>query len=196
MPWNALRPARPLSALTSPDLSARAGPWTLEERADGAASLLSQPFPTFHEAGANAALAGGLAAYTYAIRYSEALLAIPVVAIAPLLVIWLGDGILSKVIICALIVFFPVLVNTIVGIRAVPPALYDLMRTIRATRWQILLKLEVPAALLTLPAPGAIDEDAAHGLGGDSNELRAVLPLLLGFLDQPQVGLVHQRRCL
>jgi NitT/TauT family transport system permease protein len=43
----------------------------------------------------------------------------PIVAIAPLLVIWLGDGILSKVVICALIVFFPVLVNTIVGVRAV-----------------------------------------------------------------------------
>lgn len=73
--------------------------------------------------------------------------AIPIVAIAPLLVIWLGGGILSKVVICALIVFFPVLVNTIVGIRAVPSALYDLMRSIRATRWQILVKLEVPAAL-------------------------------------------------
>ncbi|MDD2923051.1 MAG: ABC transporter permease, partial [Anaerolineales bacterium] len=79
--------------------------------------------------------------------YLVASQAIPIVAIAPLLVIWLGGGILSKVVICALIVFFPVLVNTVVGIRAVPTALYDLMRSIRATRWQILLKLEVPAAL-------------------------------------------------
>ncbi len=59
--------------------------------------------------------------------YLVASQAIPVVAIAPLLVIWLGNGILSKVVICALIVFFPVLVNTIVGVRAVPTALYDLM---------------------------------------------------------------------
>ena len=79
--------------------------------------------------------------------YLVASQAIPIVAIAPLLVIWLGGGILSKVVICSLIVFFPVLVNTIVGIRAVPTALYDLMYSIRATRWQILLKLEVPAAL-------------------------------------------------
>src|SRR5512142_2617674 len=57
--------------------------------------------------------------------YLVASQAIPIVAIAPLLIIWLGNGILSKVVICALIVFFPVLVNTIVGVRAVPPALYD-----------------------------------------------------------------------
>ena len=79
--------------------------------------------------------------------YLVASQAIPIVAIAPLLVIWLGNGILSKVLICALIVFFPVLVNTIVGVRAVPIALYDLMNSVRATRWQILLKLEFPAAL-------------------------------------------------
>ena len=79
--------------------------------------------------------------------YLVASQAIPVVAIAPLLVIWLGDGILSKVVICALIVFFPVLVNTIVGIRAVPTALYDLMKSLHATRAQILWKVEVPASL-------------------------------------------------
>src|SRR5262249_14714729 len=47
----------------------------------------------------------------------------PVVAYAPLLVIWFGNGATSKVITCALIVFFPMLVNTIVGIRNVPPSL-------------------------------------------------------------------------
>lgn len=79
--------------------------------------------------------------------YLVASQAIPVVAIAPLLVIWLGDGILSKTVICALIVFFPVLVNTIVGVRAVPTALYDLMNSLHATRMQILYKVEVPASL-------------------------------------------------
>jgi len=79
--------------------------------------------------------------------YLVASQAIPLVAIAPLLVIWFGPGIFSKVLICALIVFFPVLVNTVVGVRAVPLALYDLMHSLRATRGQILLKLEVPAAL-------------------------------------------------
>ena len=110
--------------------------------------------------------------------YLVASQAIPIVAIAPLLVIWLGDGILSKVVICALIVFFPVLVNTVVGVRAVPLALYDLMHSIRATRWQILLKLEIPASLpimlgglrigATLSVIGAIVGelvDAEQGLG-------------------------------
>lgn len=73
--------------------------------------------------------------------------AIPMVAIAPLLVIWFGPGLFSKVLICALIVFFPVLVNTLVGLRAVPENLHDLMRSLRATRSQTLRLLEVPAAL-------------------------------------------------
>ena len=110
--------------------------------------------------------------------YLVASQAIPVVAIAPLLVIWLGDGILSKVIICALIVFFPVLVNTIVGVRAVPTAFYDLMNALHASRAQILWKVEVPASLpvflgglrigATLSVIGAIVGelvDAEEGLG-------------------------------
>ena len=110
--------------------------------------------------------------------YLVASQAIPIVAIAPLLVIWLGDGILSKVLIWAVIVFFPGLGNTVVGVRAVPTALYDLMNSVRATRWQILLKLELPAALpillgglrigATLSVIGAIVGelvDAEEGLG-------------------------------
>jgi NitT/TauT family transport system permease protein len=53
----------------------------------------------------------------------------------------------SKVLICALIVFFPVLVNTAVGLRAVPENLRDLMRSLGATRGQVLTYLEIPAAL-------------------------------------------------
>ena len=79
--------------------------------------------------------------------YLVASQAVPVVAIAPLLVIWFGPGIFSKILICALIVFFPVLVNTVVGVRAVPAALRDLMRSLRASRWQTLRYLEIPAAL-------------------------------------------------
>jgi NitT/TauT family transport system permease protein len=79
--------------------------------------------------------------------YLVASQAIPIVAIAPLLVIWFGPGMFSKVLICALIVFFPVLVNTVVGIRAVPENLRDLMHSMRATPLQMLLYLEIPAAL-------------------------------------------------
>ena len=73
--------------------------------------------------------------------------AVPIVAVAPLLIIWLGPGISSKVLICALIVFFPVLVNTIVGLRSVPEDLQDLMRSLKSTRWQTMTLLEVPAAM-------------------------------------------------
>jgi len=73
--------------------------------------------------------------------------AVPVVAIAPLLIIWFGPGLFSKALICGLIVFFPVLVNTVVGLRAVPRALGELMRSLRASRWQTLRYLEIPAAL-------------------------------------------------
>ena len=79
--------------------------------------------------------------------YLVATQAIPIVAIAPLLVIWFGPGIFSKVLICALIVFFPVLVNTVVGVRAVPRPLHDLMGSLYATPSQTLLYLELPAAL-------------------------------------------------
>jgi NitT/TauT family transport system permease protein len=79
--------------------------------------------------------------------YLVASQAVPIVAIAPLLVIWFGPGLFSKVLICALIVFFPVLVNTAVGLRAVPQNLRDLMRSMHATRGQILRHLEIPAAL-------------------------------------------------
>jgi len=79
--------------------------------------------------------------------YLVASQAVPLVAVAPLLVIWFGPGMFSKVLICAMIVFFPVVVNTIVGVRAVPLALHDLMRSLHARREQILLKLEIPAAM-------------------------------------------------
>jgi NitT/TauT family transport system permease protein len=82
--------------------------------------------------------------------YIVASQSIPVVAIAPLLIIWFGPGRISKVLICALIVFFPVLVNTVVGVRSVPDDLRELMRSLRATRWQTLALLEAPAAMPVL----------------------------------------------
>lgn len=82
--------------------------------------------------------------------YLVALQAVPIIAIAPLLVIWFGSGPTSKIVICALIVFFPMLVNTIVGVRGVPAELHDLMRALEATRWQTFRQLEVPAALPVL----------------------------------------------
>lgn len=71
----------------------------------------------------------------------------PVVAYAPLLIIWFGSGPTSKIVTSALIVFFPMLMNTVIGIRGVPPSLRDLMRSMQATRWQTFIKLEIPAAM-------------------------------------------------
>jgi len=79
--------------------------------------------------------------------YIVASQSVPIVAIAPLLVIWLGPGVLSKILVTALIVFFPILVNVTVGVRSVSSDLYDLMRSYQATRWQILRFLEIPAAM-------------------------------------------------
>ncbi|MBL8164973.1 MAG: ABC transporter permease [Anaerolineae bacterium] len=79
-----------------------------------------------------------------------ALQSTPIVAYAPLLVIWFGSGPTSKIVTSALIVFFPMLINTIVGIRGISPALRDLMRSMQATRWQTFTKLEVPAAMPVL----------------------------------------------
>jgi len=104
-----------------------------------------------------AALLGFLLARSVTIEralapYLVASQAIPIVAIAPLLVIWFGPGLVSKVLISALIVFFPILVNTIAGVRGVPADLRDLMRSLRATPWQMLVKLEIPAAMPVLLA--------------------------------------------
>jgi NitT/TauT family transport system permease protein len=79
--------------------------------------------------------------------YIVASQAVPIVAVAPLLVIWFGSGLRSKVLICALIVFFPILINTVLGLRSVEPDLRDLLRSLRASRWQTFTKLELPAAL-------------------------------------------------
>ncbi|MFC1466410.1 MAG: ABC transporter permease [Candidatus Brachytrichaceae bacterium NZ_4S206] len=65
----------------------------------------------------------------------------PLAAIAPLLTIWLGFGVLPKIIITALLTFFPVLVNALVGLRSAGRELNDLMRIYRASEWQMLIHL-------------------------------------------------------
>ncbi len=79
--------------------------------------------------------------------YLVAAQSVPILVLAPLLVVWFGSGLLSKVVICSLIVFFPVAIATMVGIRSVDPRLLELGRSLRATKRQILTTLEIPAAL-------------------------------------------------
>ena len=79
--------------------------------------------------------------------YIVASQSVPIVALAPLLIVWFGFGLFSKMLVCALTIFFPMLINTIVGLRSVEADLVDLMRSLQASRWQIFRYLEVPAAL-------------------------------------------------
>ena len=78
--------------------------------------------------------------------------AIPVIAIAPLLTIWVQSWYWSRVLVAAVTVFFPILVTTIAGLRSVPREYYDLMHSLRATHGQIFRKLELPASLPTVLA--------------------------------------------
>jgi NitT/TauT family transport system permease protein len=108
--------------------------------------------------------------------YLVAAQATPILALAPLIVLWFGTGLLSKLVITTLIVFFPVAVATMVGIRSVDPRLLEMARSFRATGWQVVTRVEVPAALpailggmrvgVTLAVIGAIVAEWAGGETG------------------------------
>jgi NitT/TauT family transport system permease protein len=102
----------------------------------------------------------------------------PVLALAPLFVLWFGSGLLSKVIMCAIIVFFPVAVATMVGVRQVSGDLLEMGRAFRASPRQLLVDIEIPGALpsifgglrvgVTLAVIGAVIAEwsgADRGLG-------------------------------
>jgi putative hydroxymethylpyrimidine transport system permease protein len=75
---------------------------------------------------------------------------IPIVVIAPILVVWFGYGITPKIVIVALICFFPITVNALDGLRSVDHEAVKLLRSLDASRWQLLWRLEAPAALPNL----------------------------------------------
>ena len=79
--------------------------------------------------------------------YLVALQTLPKIAIAPLLIVWLGFGITSKVVIAALVAFFPILVNVIVGLKTVDASKLALMRSLDASRWQTFRYVTFPNAL-------------------------------------------------
>ncbi len=72
---------------------------------------------------------------------------IPIIVIAPLLLVWVGYGLTPKVIVVALIAFFPIVVNMVDGLKSVDPDAVNLMRTLGARRWQIFLKVQMPSAM-------------------------------------------------
>jgi NitT/TauT family transport system permease protein len=110
--------------------------------------------------------------------YIVAAQAVPILALAPLLDIWFGGGLLARVVICALIVFFPIAIATMVGIRSTDPLLAELLRSLGASGAQRIWLLEVPSALpvifgglrvgVTLAVIGAVVAEwagASTGLG-------------------------------
>jgi NitT/TauT family transport system permease protein len=107
-----------------------------------------------------------------------ALQSVPKVALAPIVMIWLGTGIESKLAIVWLVAFFPIIVDTTAGLRSTPRELLELAHSLRATPWQIFLKVQVPAALpfvltgakvaMTLAVIGAVIGEfvsSSEGLG-------------------------------
>jgi NitT/TauT family transport system permease protein len=72
---------------------------------------------------------------------------LPKIALAPLFVIWLGYGIWPNIVIGTTIAFFPMVVNTAVGLASAEPEMLDLVRTLRASRWQVLRKIRFPNAV-------------------------------------------------
>ena len=110
--------------------------------------------------------------------YIVAAQAVPILALAPLLDIWFGGGLLARVAICALIVFFPIAIATMVGIRATDPLLDEMLRSLGAGSAQRTRLLEIPSALpvifgglrvgVTLAVIGAVVAEwagAGTGLG-------------------------------
>jgi NitT/TauT family transport system permease protein len=82
--------------------------------------------------------------------YIVAAQAVPILALAPLLDIWFGGGLLARVVICGLIVFFPIAIATMVGIRSTDPLLTEMLRSLGATGSQRTRLLEIPSALPVL----------------------------------------------
>lgn len=79
--------------------------------------------------------------------YAILLQVTPVVAIAPLIIIWVSNTMLALVVCATLVAIFPVISNTVLGLRSVNPGLLNLFRLNRASRWQTLLRLRIPSAL-------------------------------------------------
>ena len=72
---------------------------------------------------------------------------VPVIVIAPLLLIWIGYGIWPKVIMVVLISFFPIVINTVDGLKSADPDMLNMMRTLGASRWQLFTKVQAPSSV-------------------------------------------------
>jgi NitT/TauT family transport system permease protein len=117
--------------------------------------------------------------------------AVPVVALAPLIILWFGVGLESKILVAALVTFFPILSATVVALRAVPRELLEMANISGATRWQTLRHAELPLALpgifggakagLALATTGAVVGEFVGGRDG----LGALINIARGLFDTP-----------
>jgi NitT/TauT family transport system permease protein len=183
--WQLLVPASGPTVLLLPQPSA-IGQRLLDIARDG--TLLDDAFGTALEIALGFAFGVGAAfGLGYSVAHSRTLeliagpyvvafQALPIVAIAPALILWLGPGLISNSILCAFIVFFPMLISTIVGLKSIAPEQRDLMQSFAATRWQMFRYLELPGALpalfgglkisVTLAVAGAVVAESVTPLGG------------------------------
>lgn len=119
--------------------------------------------------------------------------AVPVVAVAPLIVLWVGVGLESRVLVAALVTFFPILSATIVALRGVPRELIEMARISGANRLQTLRHVELPLALpgifggakagLALATTGAVVGEFVGGRDG----LGALINIARGLFDTPLI---------
>lgn len=119
--------------------------------------------------------------------------AIPIVAVAPLIMLWWGQGLQAKIIVAALITFFPILISTVVAIRSIPKELSEMARISGASRWQMLHYVEIPLSLpvlfggirtgLALATTGAVVGEFVGGRNG----LGALINIARGLFDTPLI---------
>jgi NitT/TauT family transport system permease protein len=117
--------------------------------------------------------------------------AVPIVAVAPLIVLWVGVGLESRVLVATLVTFFPILSATLVAFRSVPRELIDMARISGANRWHLLRYVEAPLALpgifggvkagLALATTGAVVGEFIGGRDG----LGALINIARGLFDTP-----------
>ncbi|WP_245860704.1 ABC transporter permease [Candidatus Chloroploca asiatica] len=119
--------------------------------------------------------------------------AIPIIAVAPLVILWFGPGLTSKLLIAALITFLPILIATVVAIRSVPRELREMALISGASRWQILRYVEAPLSVpvlfggirtgLALATTGAVVGEFVAGREG----LGALINIARGLFDTPLI---------
>ena len=129
--------------------------------------------------------------------YAVILQTIPVIAIAPIVVIWFGSGFNSIVIISFLIGFFPIVSNTLMGLNSVDKNMVDLFQLYNASKWQTMWKLRIPAAMpyimsglkvsCTLSIIGAITGEYIAGIGGGKGGLGYAITVAAVQLKTPDL---------